>query len=302
MMKVGSKVITISFICSFAILFLLYQNVYFLKVKHVDIYSFVTESVITLTIFLIILNFQMTKKNKTSFNYINLGFTFLFVALFTDTCDELYQVSKNVTRFFEDTLQVVGFAFLLVGIRIWRKETKRQTKRLNLLAATDDLTGLYLRRHFQATLKDAFFKAKDTNIPFAILMIDIDNFKIINDQFGHMTGDKVLKEFAQQLRHCVDENEALSRWGGEEFIVMSDAANHHKALIMAESIRHMAQSLSISEQGQILDISVSIGVSHYCEADVSVDSLINRADKLLYMAKNAGRNCIRSDADKSEIL
>ncbi len=64
----------------------------------------------------------------------------------------------------------------------------------------------------------------------------------------------------------------------------------------------MAQSLSISEQGQILDISVSIGVSHYCEADVSVDSLINRADKLLYMAKNAGRNCIRSDADKSEIL
>ncbi|OUR70001.1 hypothetical protein A9Q77_07900, partial [Marinomonas sp. 42_23_T18] len=72
---------------------------------------------------------------------------------------------------------------MLVGIRIWRKETNRQTKRLNLLAATDDLTGLYLRRHFQATLKDAFFKAKDTNIPFAILMIDIDNFKIINDQF-----------------------------------------------------------------------------------------------------------------------
>ncbi|OUR70000.1 hypothetical protein A9Q77_07895 [Marinomonas sp. 42_23_T18] len=63
-MKVGSKVITISFICSFAILFLLYQNVYFLKVKQVDIYSFVTESVITLTIFLIILNFQMTKKTK----------------------------------------------------------------------------------------------------------------------------------------------------------------------------------------------------------------------------------------------
>ena len=294
MIKISIKMILIGLICLFSLAFYYYQSSHALGVEEVDFYSFVTESMITFVVFLIILNLQSHHHKNISYLLINLGFSFLFVALFADTLDELYQVSKLTTRWFEDTFQVLGFVLLLLGVRAWRKDNQTQTEYLNQLAATDDLTGLYLRRHFHTVLNNAFHQVNEKT-RLAILMIDIDHFKQINDVFGHLQGDQVLKQFSQQLLNCVGIKDNLARWGGEEFIVMYDQNTHLSPDSMAEEIRLMAESLIIMDKGQRIHFSVSIGISQYRETDNNLDSLIDRADKCLYRAKKAGRNCIESD-------
>lgn len=162
---------------------------------------------------------------------------------------------------------------------------------LRLQSTHDALTGLYNRRFFESYLEKEFLRAERNPIFFSILLIDIDYFKTINDNYGHLMGDKVLQLVAIELaRHC-RKSDVLCRWGGEEFVMfLSDTSLEH-IKPKAESIRQALQQLSVSINGlNLKQITISIGVALYPYCGKDLDGLIAKADEALYQAKTRGRN------------
>lgn len=156
-------------------------------------------------------------------------------------------------------------------------------------ASRDFLTGLYNRRYFFTDMQSYFEKAIKENEHFAIAMIDIDNFKKINDTYGHESGDKAINSVANILRANTSQNDIVSRFGSEEFCVALKNVSSDKALEIFEKLREKVQnSLLTSTRGEEIRFTISIGVAINYE-DTLEDS-INQADMLLYEAKQNGRN------------
>lgn len=163
---------------------------------------------------------------------------------------------------------------------------------LRTLSFTDQLTGLYNRykvnEYFEYEKKQ--IKRYKTNM--SIIIIDIDYFKIINDNFGHTVGDLILQELAALLKQSVRDTDIVSRWGGEEFVILVPQTNMQQAIILAEKIRQNIKNHQFSHENYL---TVSFGIASFIEGD-SLDHLIFRADKALYRAKSAGRDNIKTCA------
>ena len=171
-----------------------------------------------------------------------------------------------------------------------RADNERLTKQV----ITDPLTRLYNRRYFERFLMDEFKIAKRYGHTLGLLMLDLDHFKMVNDQHGHPAGDFVLKEFAVIARQSIRESDVASRTGGEEFAIILPRADRVQADGFARRIRQtVAEHAFITGTSQI-GITCSIGVACYgSDADVtSPDHLMYFADQALYAAKQAGRNCV----------
>lgn len=162
-------------------------------------------------------------------------------------------------------------------------------KNLEYLSFHDDLTSLYNRHYFMSTLKPQFARLSREQRNDVILMIDLDFFKKINDQHGHMIGDKVLKEFANVLTAVLRAGDIAARWGGEEFIVLLPEATKEQSRSFAKRLMTAVEQQSF-EAG--IQLTISIGMSEHKKGD-SIESWIERADTALYKAKNEGRNCIK---------
>jgi diguanylate cyclase (GGDEF)-like protein len=158
-------------------------------------------------------------------------------------------------------------------------------------ALKDPLTGAGNRMALESTLGREIGLAARHGQPLAILVIDIDHFKSINDEFGHTTGDCVLKDVAQQLMHACRDTDATYRYGGEEFVVIMNRTDLDGALILAERIRKQIAEMTTSYDDNAISVTVSIGISNLQPHD-SLTSLFDRADKALYSAKQNGRNRI----------
>ena len=181
-----------------------------------------------------------------------------------------------------------------------RKKNQQLEKllgRLEHMAVTDELTGLYNRRRFYEILRKEFDRAKRYSTPFSLVMFDIDHFKKINDNFGHLTGDTVLKEFSNILRKNVREHDTASRYGGEEFMVLLPGIERKDAGILAE---HLRKSIEEHEFADLKSgVTVSIGISNMPDSDLAdEDLLIKCADFALYRAKLNGRNRVEVAAGK----
>ena len=159
---------------------------------------------------------------------------------------------------------------------------------LRLSAELDALTGLYNRRgffrHAQLLLAHAMRMKK------AVLMLDIDFFKRINDEYGHLVGDTVLQEVAKRIRHVLREGDLVARYGGEEFIVLCFEAETTVALNVAERMRTAIGESPISVNNQRIKLTISIGVSCWTSPDLALETQIELADNALYMAKERGRD------------
>jgi diguanylate cyclase (GGDEF)-like protein len=154
-------------------------------------------------------------------------------------------------------------------------------------AQIDALTGLWNRRYFDDRLEAEFSLARRSPRPLAVLMIDIDKFKPINDTFGHATGDEVLRRVANLLCDSVRTEDIVCRYGGEEFAIIAPTISG-ASITVAERLRAAVESLAIVAAGKQLKVTVSIGVAfHDTAPDVS---LIKQADEALYRAKQSGRN------------
>ncbi len=166
------------------------------------------------------------------------------------------------------------------------KELLVNLKEIKKLSITDPLTKVHNRLKFTQDSHEEMIRFKRYQVPFAILMIDIDFFKQVNDTYGHDVGDQIIVKVARSAKETLRETDHFARWGGEEFIALLVNVNRDEAYNLAERIRKNIQHLSFKNVG---NVTVSIGCSLVKEND-NIDEVIKRADSALYQAKNRGRN------------
>ncbi len=167
---------------------------------------------------------------------------------------------------------------------------KELERKLVELSIRDPLTGLYNRRKYYEAVDATWSRFRNSNAPFAVIDLDIDQFKSFNDRFGHDFGDEILKEIASVIRSCCRPEDIAARMGGEEFSVILDQATIEFAFETAERIRRHVESEPIrSESGQC-HVTVSLGVAVADARDASPDRVTKRADEALYQSKRQGRN------------
>lgn len=157
------------------------------------------------------------------------------------------------------------------------------------LNISDALTLVHNRRYFDEALEREVMRAKRYGRPLSLLMIDVDHFKAINDDCGHLGGDRVLHEVAQRLKGAAPD-ETVARYGGEEFAVILAETPIEEALVIAETLRRNIDEARMSLQTAELRVTVSIGCADVRASDTTAQELVARADAALYRAKHAGRN------------
>ena len=164
---------------------------------------------------------------------------------------------------------------------------KENENRILQIAHYDHLTGLVNRAMFMERMAQFLSAAQRYNLTAVVFFIDLDKFKLINDEFGHVIGDKVLRQFSELLQESVREVDLVSRYGGEEFVLLLRGVGIETAEIVLERIRISVEQLKFSEQS--LAMTISVGITEYIALETAEETL-DRADKLLYVAKQKGRN------------
>lgn len=166
-------------------------------------------------------------------------------------------------------------------------------KRERQLAITDELTGLLNRRYIMQRLREELNRAARNSAPLSCLMMDLDHFKVVNDTFGHLTGDRVLRQTARITSECKRVSDVVGRYGGEEFLMLLPETGQKGAMILAERIRNQIEKTAFSDEGKVIRITASVGVATCAHSDGgNPEEIIRTADNALYMAKHRGRNCI----------
>lgn len=170
-------------------------------------------------------------------------------------------------------------------------EREQLRRRLIEMASTDELSGLNNRRRFGECAEEAFQRAYHYHGPISLLMLDLDNFKMINDTFGHLIGDAVIQDFSEMLSASFRETDISGRMGGEEFAVVMLNTSTTEAYQKSEYFRQTVERKTMIFGEREVRVTVSIGVAELNEETQSLEALLNRADFALYEAKKRGRNC-----------
>ena len=211
------------------------------------------------------------------------------------------ELRRVVEKLSEETRSVreTGSA-LQVRLEESRQEAEALRKELEqarIEATTDALTGLANRKAFFREL--AMMRTADDNPKFALVLLDIDHFKKVNDNYGHLLGDKVIRFVGSIMKNCVKGKDMVSRYGGEEFAILLPDTGHEGALVVAENIRASIEAGKLvrsDTRKPIGTITASLGVAQY-QAGESNEEFIARADEALYYAKGNGRNQVTGEAD-----
>jgi diguanylate cyclase (GGDEF)-like protein len=170
------------------------------------------------------------------------------------------------------------------------KERTRILEKLQKLAVTDGLTKLYNARQFYYTIELEMNRSNRYNHPLGLLMLDIDDFKLYNDTYGHLDGDKVLVAIGRAITSILRTMDSAYRYGGEEFTVLLPETNIAEAATVAQRIRTEIESLQFfPEPGEPVSITISVGVTQY-KSEEDAASFVQRADKAMYISKNHGKN------------
>jgi diguanylate cyclase (GGDEF)-like protein len=164
---------------------------------------------------------------------------------------------------------------------------------LRKLAETDPLTNLLNRRAFLDAAADAMRYFQRYSRPIAMLILDIDHFKLVNDKYGHAAGDAVIRRVGELIAQTLRETDKVARFGGEEFVVLLREVNQQEAHDLAERIRLIIAEARTAFDGREIGITASIGCASITAHDRDIEELIERADRALYAAKAAGRNCVQ---------
>lgn len=186
---------------------------------------------------------------------------------------------------------------MLVGkLAIFHDVTQQRElmNRLKELAIRDGLTGLYNRRHLLELSHDEVLRAKRYGHSISLILIDLDQFKQINDTYGHLVGDEVLRSAAERLGKGLRSFDIFGRYGGEEFVVVLPETSPDKGCTMAERLRSLLEDHDITHSGYVISVTASFGVSGFenDQPDVNLDTLLQLADEALYQAKDQGRNTV----------
>jgi len=200
-----------------------------------------------------------------------------------------FPISVSLTRFGE------GSQAIYVGFLTDLSEIKEIQKKLLHDANHDFLTGLYNRRFFEEQLSIEIKRCLRSSSPLALIMLDIDRFKRINDTYGHLSGDHVLALLASELSSQSRKGDVVARYGGEEFIILLANTPLDKAEQIAERLRAQIEKLELNEEDNTITFTVSLGIAclDHSAPRALPERLIGQADKAMYEAKESGRNCVK---------
>ncbi|MGE0079995.1 MAG: diguanylate cyclase [Thiohalomonadaceae bacterium] len=193
----------------------------------------------------------------------------------------------TLNRFRTEEIGTLEYATNQIAIVLENAFTHEKVERLSI---TDELTQVYNRRYLTQRLNEEFAAAQRYHAPLAVLLLDLDHFKRVNDRLGHPVGDEVLRLTAQVIRRNLREVDVIGRYGGEEFLVLLPHTSHADALAVADKIRAAVESASLPDYPD-LRLTTSVGLAAYPDPQVHCASeLVKRADEALYAAKSTGRN------------
>lgn len=191
----------------------------------------------------------------------------------------IFEVKLSIVENRQETLYIIVFADISFIL---------------LRSTTDELTGVANRLYFNAVLEHSFYIARRIRQPLSVVFVDIDYFKAVNDNYGHLVGDAVLKQVASILKSNIRKSDVVARWGGEEFIVILPNTALDKSVEIAESLRKNIKDENLDSVGSI---TCSFGVATLMENE-NTEEFLNRSDSLLYQAKELGRDRIESELIK----
>ncbi len=197
-------------------------------------------------------------------------------------------VSVRTMPLYDEAGTIVAAVEVFTDMR-YQQEAFEENRRLKRMLETDNLTQIYNRQYLEFKLKSAIQESETFETGFAVLFIDIDYFKNINDTYGHNVGDKALRLLSKTLRSNLRPGDIIGRWGGEEFIAIINNVVTDELLIIAERLRVLCSHSSFKHQETEIQMTVSIGGTLYQPGE-SLDQLVERADKCMYQSKQKGRN------------
>ncbi len=259
-------------------------------VNVIDYFSLIAYGTITLIMGLSLFIVQRVIDIREVYFYLLGGFTFIYISLLLDTLDEVYIFLPGGAHILEDLLRLVGFGFIIIAIIKWIKHNDHLKLRLLELANTDALTGALNRRSFDIEANREFANAKRYDKPLSLIMLDIDNFKKINDEHGHFFGDLILKSFSREISDQIRTGDFLSRWGGDEFAILFPETDVDQALIIAKKIQSAVMGIDLVKDRKKISFTLSQGISTFQDNDYDVMQIEERADRALYKAKKNGRD------------
>jgi len=230
-------------------------------------------------------NEKLHEKISTAFN----GGRAYFEWMFNSMQEKLIPCEVTMMR-----VKLEGQPFIIAYMRDLReiKNAFLMMEQLEQLAYTDPLTGAYNRRYFTSSAEEELKKSMAEGNSFAIIMIDIDHFKTINDSYGHSIGDEVLKILVARMRHVLRQGTVAARFGGEEFIVMLSGVSRDNVEKAAWRIQKTVESSQFVINDLKIDVTASVGTYYVENGSESLAEIIKNADTALYDAKNSGRNTV----------
>jgi diguanylate cyclase (GGDEF)-like protein len=184
---------------------------------------------------------------------------------------------------------LISLAVTLVVLTLTHLVLSRYQRRIEEMASTDELTGLLNRHAFDILVDKMLAEFRRAPQPIAMLLVDIDHFKQVNDRHGHLAGNHVLRDVASLLLAGLRQSDIAVRWGGEEFLLVLRGCDQVEAHRIAENLRQRMASTPITVDGQPIAATISIGVSQY-DGIEPIEQTVDRADVALYAAKKGGRN------------
>lgn len=209
-------------------------------------------------------------------------------------CGDTFFRNKDIS---ESDVALLGILATDLSLSIENHVLSRQSAKLQALASKDELTGVHNRRSLMNLLQKEIDRARRYGSPLSAVMIDVDHFKMFNDNYGHLVGDEILREVAQLIVSNSREIDVIGRYGGEEFTVVLPETDIHQATVYAERVRSSIEQLGRERRRTypLCHLSISIGVSSLLKGDDDIEGLIHRVDHALYAAKDRGRNRVCVD-------
>ncbi len=220
----------------------------------------------------------------------------LLIALYPDTA-EIWFIRPQVDS--EPLLWAYLVALVTANAASFGAALTKLILKIRKLAEHDQLTGLYNRRAIKLRLAQAYKLYKRSNVPFSVMLVDVDHFKRINDEYGHDAGDEAIKFVGQTMHDSLRETDIICRYGGEEFLILMSGSTRRDGIPAAEKLRINIASRPLHWNKHNIDLKVSIGCASIDDHD-SIQSMLRAADNALYVAKSKGRNCVEPSIPASQ--
>jgi diguanylate cyclase (GGDEF)-like protein len=242
---------------------------------------------------LVVMPLVFVSPRRTLRTKLLLGATLAGYYIGLDACSRLYPPAGPITTGALDLVRYVNivatFGLLAYLAHYYFGAVLRAERRLHDLATTDALTGLANRRRVMQVASQQLGRRRRDGTPLSFVLGDVDHFKAVNDRHGHDTGDRVLMKVAGAMKAATREADTVSRWGGEEFLVVLPETDIATALRVAERMRESVRQIVVMRTGQPVSVTITLGVSSLRDGE-SIEDAIARADAAMYQGKIDGRN------------